>query len=325
MASGGRGQLIYANIAASVIVPTRNRAPFIERFVPSLASQNLPYPYEVIIANNGSTDATAAVALALSERWPQVRMITELSPGAARARHAGALAAQSPLLIFVDDDMLAEPHLVAEHLRMHLETPGGVVLGRMLSAPGHHPFERMMAYVYDGPMSALTYRTPSPFDYWSGNVSISRELYLSLGGYSEALAELRCGEDMLFGARLSAAGIPIRFAPGATVHHHFVERFGARLNRSYRVGVAIAYVKENHPELPFNNSVWNQRRWQSLVIEWLCRMGARVMEPLDSRSGVPMVPLSFIYDLGMRNATQRGMMDYQTGRTDYNFKPMGFR
>ena len=313
------------NFVASVIVPTRNRAEFIERFLPSLADQNVSEPYEVIVADNGSTDTTAMVVQRMARRWPHIRMISEAKPGAARARHAGAMAAQSPLLIFVDDDMRAEPDWVAEHLRMHRETPGGVVLGRMLSAPGSHPFERMMAYIYDGPMSALARRAPGPFDYWSGNVSISRELYFGLGGYSEALAELRCGEDMLFGLRLSAAGVSVRFATEATTHHHFIERFGARLNRSYRIGIATAYVKEKHPELPLDGVASHGGRWRFLLIEWLCRASARVMEPLDSKSGVPMVPLSFVYDLGLRTATQRGMMDYKAGDASYKLKPAGAR
>ncbi len=310
------------NPDASVIVPTRNRAQYIERFLPSLASQNVSKSYEIIVADNGSTDATAEVVRALAQRWPQIRMVSESRPGAARARHAGALAAKSPLLIFVDDDMRAEPGLVSEHLRMHAETPGGVVLGRMLSAPGGHPFERMMAYIYDGPMTALAHSFPGPFDYWSGNVSISRELYLGLGGYSEALAELRCGEDMPFGVKLSNAGVKVRFAPGATAYHHFVERFGARLNRAYRVGIGLAYVKEYHPALPYDAGLSRRGRWRSLLIESLCRIGAKMMEPFDSRKGVPMVPLSFIYDLGLRNATQRGMQDYRTGRSTYKLKPM---
>lgn len=307
-------------LIASVIVPTRNRAQFIERFLPSLASQNLSEPYEVIVADNGSTDATAAVVQNMARHWPHVRMITETRAGGARARHAGAVAAHSPLLIFVDDDMRAEPELLAEHLRRHRETPGGVVLGRMLSAPGRRPFERMMAYIYDGPMSALAQRAPGPFDFWSGNVSMSRELYFRLGGYSEALAELRCGEDILFGLRLSAAGVPVHFAAGATTHHHFTERFGARLNRSYRIGVATAYVKENYPELPRNAVASRRKRWQSLLVELLCRAGARVMEPLDFGRGVPMVPLSFVYDLGLRNAMQRGIMDYESGRVHHSIK-----
>lgn len=308
------------NLAASVIVPTRNRAQFIERFLPSLACQNLPESYEIIVADNGSTDATPTVVHKLAQRWPHVRMITVARAGGARARHAGAVAAQAPLLIFVDDDMRAEPDLIAEHLRKHREAPGGVVLGRMLSAPGRHPFERMMAYIYDGPMSDLEHRAPGPFDFWSGNVSMSRELYFRLGGYSEALAELRCGEDMLFGLRLSAAGVPIHFAAGAITHHHFTERFSTRLNRSYRIGVATAYAKENYPELQSAATVPRRRRWQSLLIELLCRASAPILEPLDFGKGVPMVPLSFVYDLGLRNAIQRGVMDYKSGRIHHSIK-----
>jgi glycosyltransferase involved in cell wall biosynthesis len=309
-------------LIASVITPTWNRAKFINSFLPSLACQNLTESYEIIVADNGSTDATASIVRDLARRWPHVRMISESRPGAGRARHAGAVAARSPLLIFIDDDMLAEPGLVAEHMRAHAEAPGGVVLGKMISASGRHPFERMMAYIYDGPMSDLERRPAGPFDYWSGNVSISRDLYFRLGGYSEALAELRTGEDLLFGARLSSAGVAVRFAPGAIVHHHFVERFGARLNRAYRDGVAMAYAKERHPELPLDGAAPGRGRRRSLLIEWLCRVSARIMEPMDSRGGVPAVPLSFVYDLGLRNAIRRGMTDYKTGRAAYRLKPI---
>jgi glycosyltransferase involved in cell wall biosynthesis len=308
--------------AASLIVPTRNRAGLLGRLLPSWAEQATQAPYEVIIADNGSTDETASVVREASGRWPHVRMIVEPRPGGARARHAGALAAESPLLIFVDDDMSADPALVEEHVRAHAESPGMVVLGNIVSAAGRHPFERMMGYIYDGPKRSLHGREPSAQDYWSGNVSLARDLYLRLGGYSDVMAELRCGEDMEFGLRLTQAGVKMRFAQKALTHHHFTERFPARLDRSYRVGVVCGYLKELYPALDTSYA----RRGGTLRLratELLCRALAAFIEPFDRGEGVPAVPLSFVYDLGLRSAVGRGIGDYAAGRSPLSSRPKG--
>jgi GT2 family glycosyltransferase len=302
--------LSVEHFAASMIVPTRNRADYLRRFLPSWAEQTVGEPYEVIVADNDSTDETATLV-----REPHVRLVSEPRKGGARARHAGARAARSPVLLFVDDDMRAEPNLVAEHLRAQGESPG-VVLGNIISAPGRHPFDRMMAYIYDGPKRSLAAREPSAHDYWSGNVSIARELYFRLGGYSDVLAELRCGEDMEFGLRMTAAGVSMRFAPGALTHHHFDdERFAARLNRSYRIGVAWAYLKEKYPDLQTDTAPPARGRWRPRALELACRVFARVAEPFDRGEGVPCVPLAYVYALGVKTATGRGIADYFAGRT----------
>ena len=306
-------------------MPTRNRAGLLARLLPSWAEQLTQAPYEVIVADNGSTDQTAPTVREASGRWPHVRVIVEPRPGGARARHAGAVAAQSPLLIFMDDDMRADPSLVAEHMRAHEESPGGVVLGNIVSAPGRHPFDRMMAYIYDGPKKSLAGREPTAQDYWSGNVSLPRDLYFRLGGYSDALAELRCGEDMEFGLRLAAAGVKMRFMQKALTHHHFTERFGARLNRAYRVGVVCAYLKELYPGLDISLARRAGGGLRPRATELLCRALASLMEPFDRGEGVPSVPLSFVYDLGLRTAVGRGMSDYAEGRSplgaELNDKP----
>lgn len=296
-------------LAASLIIPTRNRAQLLSRLLPSWAEQETDAAYEVIIADNGSTDETASIVIDASKRWPHARIITEQKSGGARARHAGALAAQSPLLIFVDDDMRADPTLIAAHLRAHRDWPGGVALGNIVSAPSRHPFERMMAYIYDGPKQTLATREATAADFWSGNVSLSRELYFRMGGYSDDLAEMRCGEDMEFGLRLARAGVQMRFAADALTYHHFTDRFGTRLNRSYRVGVVLAYLKQRYPE--FETSLPREPGGpaRARATELFCRAVAGVVEPFDRGEGVPNRLLAFVYDLGLRTAMGRGMID----------------
>lgn len=297
---------------ASLIIPTRNRAESLERFLPVLAEQKLDEPYEVIIVDNSSTDHTPAVVNNAISRWPHIRCIREAKPWP--ARNSGARAAKSPILIFVDDDMETDGNFVAEHLRLHRESPGGVVLGNIISAPKRRPFDRMMAYIYDGPRQTLAHREPNGADVWSGNLSLSRDLYFKFGGYSDEMSDLSC-QDLEFGLRLAAAGVSMRFAPQALTYHHFnSESFPARLKRSYVAGVGLAFLQERYTELQADIAPLTYARWRAHLLELVCRMFAFALEPFDRGAGVPAVPLAYVYALGIKMATARGIADYRAGR-----------
>jgi GT2 family glycosyltransferase len=299
---------------ASVIVPTLNRARLLARLLPSFATQEADEPYEVIVVDNGSRDATRQVVCDAGRRWPHVRLVEEPRRGAAQARNAGARAARSPLLIFIDDDMLPAPGVVAEHLRLHAEADDLCLLGNVTSASSRHPFERMMAYVYDGPRTTLARREPTAEDCWSGHMSLRRELFFRLGGFDETFAEMGA-EDLDLGVRMIAAGVRLRFAAAAVTRHHFTARFGPSLRRSYRNGVAYGYIVSRHPELRISGQ--RPVRWSrgARAIELACLAAAKVLEPFSRGEGVPFVPLSFVYSLGLRTAVGRGLSDYLAGRS----------
>jgi len=294
----------------SVIVPTKNRAEMLERFLPTLADQTTAEPFEIIVVDNASTDNTAEVIARLSERWPYVRLIREERSGSAAACHAGAVAARGQLIMFVDDDMKAVPDLIAEHLKYHNSDGLVCVLGDVVSAESDHPFERMLAYIFDGGRQTLKAGTPVAVDYWSGNVSMPRSLYLELGGYDQKFSQLGYGKDIDFGNRLLKKGIPLVFEPRARTYHHFTERFEDRLKKAYRSGQGYGYVKSHYPDLP----VPDVNEVHTLIPDRLvlpaCRMAALILEPFDRGKGVPMKPLAYVYDLGIRTATSRGLTNY---------------
>jgi glycosyltransferase involved in cell wall biosynthesis len=305
-----------ARPGASVVIATRNRAAQLEECLASLIGDSTSEPFEIVVVDNGSTDRTSAVVAQTCERWRNLRLAFEPKPGSARALQTGAQSARGRLLIFVDDDMVAVPGFVDYHMRAHREHWGDCVLGDVRSAPGRQPFDRMLAYVFDGPRSTLGDRDAGPLDYWSGNASLSRDLYLSLGGYREEFGDLGYGKDIDFGHRLVAAGVRLRFVKEALTYHHFSERFVDRLRKARRMGTACAYLAEAHPDLSLEPGLLTCGRWYSPALIWGCRTLAAALEPFDRRVTIPPNPLlTLIYSVGLKAATAAGIRDYHAGRT----------
>jgi len=85
----------------SVIIPARNAARTIGECLLAVLSQSVPRSlYEIIVVDDGSTDATARIA-----RSHNVRVIPQPPLGVAAARNTGARAARGEILLFVDADI----------------------------------------------------------------------------------------------------------------------------------------------------------------------------------------------------------------------------
>lgn len=117
----------------SVVIPTRHRATLLRGCIESLLAQDFPPgQYEVIVADDGSTDNTPNVVNELASRRPspEVRHLSLSRVGVNGARNAGIKSASGDIVCIVDDDELVQAkHLkiVAEHFqaRAHLDGVGG--------------------------------------------------------------------------------------------------------------------------------------------------------------------------------------------------------
>src|SRR5688572_3255537 len=91
----------------TVVIPTWNRARLVLEAVASVAAQTYPH-WELVVADDGSTDDTRARLLALAE--PRLRVVSlEHGGSSSVVRNRGAAAAKGSLLAFLDSDDLWLP------------------------------------------------------------------------------------------------------------------------------------------------------------------------------------------------------------------------
>ena len=90
----------------TVVICTYNRCTDLPCALDSVLAQRDAPPYEVILVDNNSTDATAAVVQARLSAHPNLHYLFEPHQGLPRARNAGILSARSPIIAFTDDDIV---------------------------------------------------------------------------------------------------------------------------------------------------------------------------------------------------------------------------
>jgi glycosyltransferase involved in cell wall biosynthesis len=117
--------------AVSVIVPTYNRRDELHQTLETLTAQEFPAgEFEVIVADDGSSDDTAEVAASFDGPLCLKYVFQEdLGFRAGAARNAGARLAAAPLLVFLDSGTLAGPGFVAAHHAAHSAPGRRAVIG----------------------------------------------------------------------------------------------------------------------------------------------------------------------------------------------------
>ena len=99
--------------SVSVIVPARNCERDIERALSCLAAQDFEH-FEVIVVDDGSTDATPQLAAAWCERDGRFKLVTQGHASAGAARNTGMAQARGDYLLFLDADDAFEPTMLSK-------------------------------------------------------------------------------------------------------------------------------------------------------------------------------------------------------------------
>jgi glycosyltransferase involved in cell wall biosynthesis len=199
----------------TVVVPTRGRAAYLEVTLDSLRRQRTETAHEILVVDDGATDATPEVA----ERFG-VRLI---SHGVRRslnaARNTGLREAAAPLVAFVDDDVLVPPGWVdalVEGAKRHPEAEafGGPIRARF---EGHAP---RGCGREDPPITTLDLGSQDVEAemVWGANFAVRRSAVERVGEFDESLDRSH-GDEEDWLLRLRAAGGRIVYLADAGLEH----------------------------------------------------------------------------------------------------------
>jgi GT2 family glycosyltransferase len=272
-------------IRASVVVPTRNRADWLRRCLDGLERQTLDrHEFEVIVADNGSTDGTRALVEQMLDECDHLRYVYVGAVGPSPARNAGLAVARADIIAFTDDDAVADPDWLAALLDGHRRWPdAGALSGRTeLRFRSRAPswFSDDLATWYSardlGPSPRLLeHECP-----WGVNASVRADVARAIGGFDHTLGPgpraWLVNEDLDFFERVRAAGHDIGYVPDALVLHDVVPQRLSRwwlLRRTFvqgcsdavldaRTGAATAVPRREHVRRAARATF---RGWRSLA------------------------------------------------------------
>lgn len=243
----------------SVLIPARNAAHLIGEQLAALAGQDYSGRWEVVVADNGSTDETVAVVRRWQALLPSLRLVdARSSVGVGATRNALGEVARGRLLAFCDADDVVDTRwltalveaaggceLVGGRLRTDVLNSSDLVYWRGQDDPA--------LVARDGALDHLPYAI-------SANLAVDADWFRRTQGFDARFS--RCGEDVDFGWRLVAAGGLVRYAPNAIVDYRLRPSVVHFMRQQWAYGQADALLFRLHrpamprPPLPTAIATW---------------------------------------------------------------------
>ena len=279
----------------SVIIPCFNAENTITMQLHAFASQEWSQPWEIIIADNGSTDNTLAIVREYQQKITHLRIVDASSKsGAAHARNVGAKNAKSEALAFCDaDDVVSSGWVAAmgEGLEKY-EYIGGRNEHWKLNEPWLvkvYGCEEGDGVFFDHPYLPLV----------SGNnFGVRRKLHEAIGGFDENLLRL---EDVDYAWRLQEAGGKIHEIEEAVIHFRFRKTISDTCGRAWKSGSYEALLYKKHRPMGMPQ-----------LIYWTTLMKTAIMFPvwfvLRVRDKASLVQL--LMELSWRAGQLQGCIQY---------------
>ena len=203
----------------SVVIPTYNRKPILEKCLKALEVQTLSQnsvvtDYEVVLVDDGSTDGTLEWLETHKDEFPHVRTFEQEHMGPAAARNLGVESAKGDTIIFIDSDLVVTETFLQAHAdaltkgRKKLGddrffTYGAVINTANFENPTSEPY-KLTDY------SAAFFAT--------GNVAIPKH-WLEKAGLFDTGFQLYGWEDLELGVRLKNLGLKLIKCPEAVGYH----------------------------------------------------------------------------------------------------------
>jgi glycosyltransferase involved in cell wall biosynthesis len=264
----------------SVVIPTYNRKPILEKCLKALENQALAENttiegYEVVLVDDGSTDGTVDWVRSPTTHFPHVRLFEQDHQGPAAARNLGVEKAIGDIILFIDSDLVVTESFLQAHADALVEgekklgsdrlfTYGAVINTSNFDQPTSEPYKLT-------DFSAAYFAT--------GNVAIARK-WLDQAGLFDTRFQLYGWEDLELGVRLKQLGLKLVKCPEAPGYHWHppfsLDQIPRMIDREIQRGRMGVLFYQKHPT--WNVRMMIQMTWLHRILWGLLSLGGRLNE-----------------------------------------------
>jgi succinoglycan biosynthesis protein ExoA len=233
----------------SVVLPVRNEAAHIEAVLGDVLAQEVDAPFEVLVVDGRSTDATREVVGRVAARDGRVRLLDNPARLSSAARALGVKEAQGDVVAFVDGHChLPGTSLLSDMLAL-FERTGAACLARPQPLKGRGWGGRAVAAARTSPFGHSTASTI--YDHAEREVSpvsagamYRREVFEQVGSFDPAFDAC---EDVELNWRVAAAGLSCWSSPKLAVTYEARRSLPALFRQMVRYGRGRARLARKHP------------------------------------------------------------------------------
>jgi GT2 family glycosyltransferase len=234
----------------SVVIPTYRKKELLASTLSALGAQTYPCNLvEVVVIDDCSADGTSEFLRGLAPPFSLVALEHDRNRGRAAARNTAIRAAGGELVIFLDDDMRADPRLIEKHVRCHESNPHSAVIGNALTAPELGASNVFRYLDSRGVHKLRTGALVPPRYFLTNNASVPRTSLLEAGLFDEAFRSYGF-EDTELAFRLERiAGLAFRYCADAVahhIHHHSLDQLLEKRREGARSSLRLLLRK--HPD-----------------------------------------------------------------------------
>jgi glycosyltransferase involved in cell wall biosynthesis/peptidoglycan/xylan/chitin deacetylase (PgdA/CDA1 family) len=232
----------------SVVIATYNRVERLRACLDALCGQTQSAAdFEVVVVVDGSTDGTRELLAAYQAPF-HLRAVWQSNAGQAKALNRGVTEAAGSFCLLLDDDVLAGPRLVAEHLRAHRERSDLLAIGRLALATRRVGDWYVPHFAASWERHYASLRSdgtvPSWGDCYSGNLSFPRAAFGAVGGFC---TDLRRGYDVELAFRLMRRGLTPIYLPEADATQDEHKGFQQLIRDEELAGASSFEIYRRHP------------------------------------------------------------------------------
>lgn len=239
-----------SDVSLSIVIPTLGHAPTLERVIRGLENQQPPLDGVEVFVCLDRAGSEPHVPAAPERSFP-VTVLQAGRGGASAARNLGWRAATASLVLFLDDDIVPTPRLVAEHVAWHQApaAPDAGVLGLVRWSPEVRvtPFMRWLEMGIQFDYARIRGTDAGWEHLYSCNVSMRRELLEKVGGFDEERFPFGY-EDLDLGLRLARDGFRLRFNRAAEGRHLKTETLESWRRKLPRIAASEQQFISTYPD-----------------------------------------------------------------------------